>query len=59
MCAKLAIGGVLDGIDRIMNGKWQNGFACVRPPGHHSGGRYTINGFCIYNNVAIGARYLL
>jgi len=31
----------------------------VRPPGHHSGGRHTINGFCIYNNVAIGARYLL
>lgn len=58
-CAKLAIGGVLDGIDKIMAGDWRNGFACVRPPGHHSGGRHTINGFCVYNNVAIGARYLL
>ncbi len=58
-CAKLAIGGVLDGIDNIMSGKWANGFACVRPPGHHSGGRHTVNGFCVYNNVAIGARYLI
>lgn len=30
----------------------------MRPPGHHSGTRNTLNGFCVFNNVAIGARYL-
>jgi histone deacetylase 6 len=42
-----------------MEGKWENGFAVIRPPGHHSGAKNTINGFCIYNNVAIGANYIL
>lgn len=42
-----------------MEGKWLNGFAIIRPPGHHSGAKNTINGFCIYNNVAIGANYIL
>ncbi len=41
-----------------MKGDWRNGFAVIRPPGHHSGGRNTMNGFCIFNNVAIAARYL-
>ncbi len=41
-----------------MEGAWKSGFAVVRPPGHHSGARNTINGFCIFNNVAIAARYL-
>jgi histone deacetylase 6 len=41
-----------------MSGRWKNGFSIIRPPGHHSGSRNTINGFCIFNNVAIGARYL-
>lgn len=59
LCAKIAVAGVLDGIDRVMSGHWENGFAVVRPPGHHSGQRNTINGFCVYNNVAVGARYLI
>lgn len=59
MCSKIAVAGVLQGIDKIVKGEWENGFAVVRPPGHHSGGRNTINGFCIYNNVAIGAKYLV
>lgn len=42
-----------------MEEKWENGFAVIRPPGHHSGAKNTINGFCIYNNVAIGANYIL
>ena len=46
------------GIDKIMNKDWANGFAVVRPPGHHSGAKNALNGFCILNNVAIGARYL-
>lgn len=41
-----------------MSGKWGNAFAVVRPPGHHSGARNTLNGFCIFNNVAITAKYL-
>ncbi len=57
--ARLAVGGLLDAIDKIMSGEWKNGFAVIRPPGHHSGARHTINGFCVYNNVAIGAKYLV
>ena len=41
-----------------MSGRWRNGFSLIRPPGHHSGVKNTINGFCIFNNIAIGARYL-
>lgn len=56
--ARLSAGGVLEGIDRVMGGSWRNGFALIRPPGHHSGVRNTINGFCVFNNVAVGARYV-
>jgi histone deacetylase 6 len=49
---------VLDGIDHIMKGRWKNGFSIIRPPGHHSGWKDTINGFCVINNIALGARYL-
>jgi len=45
-------------LDKIMKGEWKNGYSIVRPPGHHSGFRNTITGFCIFNNVAIGAKYL-
>jgi histone deacetylase 6 len=34
-----------------------NAFALVRPPGHHSGFRNVINGFCVYNNVNTEAKY--
>lgn len=57
-CAKMAVGGVLEAVDHIVEGNWKSGFALVRPPGHHSGARNTINGFCVFNNVAIAARYL-
>ena len=56
--ARLAVGGTLMGIDKIMSGDWSNGFAVVRPPGHHSGAKNTLNGFCILNGVAIAAKYL-
>ena len=46
------------GIDKVMDGSWSNGFAVVRPPGHHSGSKKTLNGFCIFNGAAIGARYI-
>jgi histone deacetylase 6 len=58
MAARVSAGGVLEGIDRIMSGEWANGFCVVRPPGHHSGEKGSINGFCVLNNVAMGARYL-
>ncbi len=52
-----AAGAVLQGLDWILAGKANNGFAAIRPPGHHAfPDRGT--GFCIFNNVAIAARYL-
>ena len=56
--ARLAAGAVLQGIDKVESGEWRNGFAIVRPPGHHSGWKNTLNGFCVLNSVAIGARYI-
>jgi acetoin utilization deacetylase AcuC-like enzyme len=55
--AVLAAGGVLTAIESVMDGAADNGFAIVRPPGHHAlAGR--AMGFCLFNNVAIAARYL-
>lgn len=55
--AMLAVGGVLTGIDMIMAGEVANGMTLVRPPGHHATPDQAM-GFCLFNNVAIGARYL-
>ena len=41
-----------------MTNKARNAFAIVRPPGHHSGTNNFLNGFCFFNNVAIGVKYL-
>lgn len=56
--ALYSVGGNLKGVDEILNGNIKNGFALVRPPGHHSNS-YKCSGFCIFNNVAIAAEYLL
>jgi acetoin utilization deacetylase AcuC-like enzyme len=56
--ALLAAGGLLAAADRIMEGKIRNGFALVRPPGHHAEAS-AARGFCIFNNVAIAAQYLI
>jgi acetoin utilization deacetylase AcuC-like enzyme len=53
-----AVGAVLDGCDMILQGKAANGFALVRPPGHHAESDRAM-GFCLFNNVAIGAQYLV
>ncbi|NXD09632.1 HDA10 deacetylase, partial [Nothocercus nigrocapillus] len=55
-CAKLAVGASLQLVDSVMSGKVCNGMALVRPPGHHSQ-RNAANGFCLFNNVAIAAKY--
>jgi len=56
--ACLAAGGVLEAIDRIMKGEVRNAFALIRPPGHHAE-KDRAMGFCFFNNVAIGAEYLI
>ena len=56
--ALLATGGLLELIKVVMQGKFNNGFALVRPPGHHAE-RDKAMGFCLFNNVAIGAHYAL
>ena len=55
--ARLAAGAALDAVDRVLAGEWANAFALVRPPGHHAE-RARSMGFCLFNNVAIAARYL-
>ncbi|XP_061825376.2 polyamine deacetylase HDAC10 isoform X1 [Nerophis lumbriciformis] len=55
-CAKLAVGAALQLVDAVMTGKVRNGMALVRPPGHHSM-RSAASGFCVFNNVAIAAKY--
>jgi len=52
-----AAGAMLTAIDGVFEGKYTTAFCPVRPPGHHS--RYSMAmGFCLFNNIAIGARYL-
>ena len=53
----LAVGGFLRLIDSIAAGESKNGFALVRPPGHHAL-RDRAMGFCLFNTIAIGAQHL-
>ncbi len=56
--AKLAVGGLFSLVDKIFVGTIKNGFALVRPPGHHAERDHAM-GFCLFNNVALGARYAM
>jgi acetoin utilization deacetylase AcuC-like enzyme len=56
--ALYAAGGVLAAVEAVMKEELNNAFALVRPPGHHAI-RDRAMGFCIFNNVAIAARFAL
>jgi acetoin utilization deacetylase AcuC-like enzyme len=56
--ALFAAGGLLELIKAVMEGRLPNGIALVRPPGHHAE-RNQAMGFCLFNNVAIGAYHAL
>ena len=53
-----AVGSIIAAIDGVQSKEFQNAFCAVRPPGHHAEKNKAM-GFCIYNNVAVGAQYLL
>ena len=53
-----AVGSIISAIDGVQNKEFKNAFCSVRPPGHHAE-KDKAMGFCIYNNVAIGANYLI
>ncbi|MCG9127590.1 histone deacetylase [Candidatus Poribacteria bacterium] len=55
--ALLSAGGVLAIAEAVVTNKVKNGFAMVRPPGHHATPGQSM-GFCLFNNIAITARYL-
>ena len=55
--ALLSTGGVLRAADAVVTGEVRNAFAMVRPPGHHATPGQSM-GFCLFNNIAITARYL-
>jgi acetoin utilization deacetylase AcuC-like enzyme len=51
-----AVGGVLSAVDAVVEGRVKNAFCAVRPPGHHATPNRGM-GFCVFNNVAVAARY--
>ncbi|OTF73923.1 histone deacetylase-like protein [Euroglyphus maynei] len=56
--ARLSIGALLQVVDCVVRNESLNGFACIRPPGHHAK-RGEPAGFCMFNQVAIAARYAI
>ena len=58
MATSDAVGSIIAAIDGVQNNEFKNAFCAVRPPGHHAEKNKAM-GFCIYNNVAVGANYLI
>jgi acetoin utilization deacetylase AcuC-like enzyme len=56
--AKMAVGSVIELADKVVTGEVKNGFAFVRPPGHHALPNQAM-GFCYFNNVALAAKAML
>ena len=56
--ARYAAGAVLTAVDMVMAGAAPNAFCNIRPPGHHATREHS-GGFCIFNNIALGAAYAL
>jgi len=55
---KDAVGSIITAVDGVQQKEFKNVFCAVRPPGHHAE-KDKAMGFCIYNNVAVGANYLI
>lgn len=51
-----AAGGAISAVDAVMDGRARNAFVAARPPGHHATAENAM-GFCLFNNVAVAARY--
>lgn len=56
--ARRAAGAVVAAVDLVMGGEMESAFCGVRPPGHHAESRQAM-GFCLYNNIAVGAAHAL
>jgi len=56
--ARRAAGAVIRAVDLVMGGEMENAFCCVRPPGHHAESSRAM-GFCMFNNIAVGAAHAL
>lgn len=54
--SRSAVGGLLSAVDGVVSGTWDNAFCALRPPGHHATPDRGM-GFCLFNNIAIAARY--
>lgn len=56
--ARLAAGAVVCAVDGVLSKEFANAFCSVRPPGHHASRNHSA-GFCIFNNIAVGALHAL
>ncbi|QQS33944.1 MAG: histone deacetylase [Acidobacteriota bacterium] len=54
--ALVAAGGAIAAVDAVIQGEVRNAFVAARPPGHHATGERAM-GFCLFNNIAVAARY--